>query len=90
MHENLCRAYALGGDDTLENSDDRYDPLYKALDTTEEIDLAEAKLYKQFDRLKGVDNLGIIPLILKKVHYFQDPRARFRDDAPNYQPARGS
>jgi HD superfamily phosphohydrolase len=49
--------------------EDRYDPLYKALDTTLEVDFVERKLQKQFDRLKGIDNLGVIPLVFQTAHY---------------------
>ena len=57
------------GDHTFDDSSDRYDPLYKALDSTEEVDFVEKRLYRQFDRLKSIDNLGILPLVFKTAHY---------------------
>jgi HD superfamily phosphohydrolase len=53
----------------FESSDYRYDPLYKVLDTTPEVDIVEKKLLRKFNRLKGIENLGIIPIVFETAHY---------------------
>lgn len=47
----------------------RYDPLYRVFDRTEEIRFVEGKFSFLFDRLKGINNLGIIPEILEMAKY---------------------
>jgi hypothetical protein len=47
----------------------RYDPLYRVIDMTEEIRFIEGKFKKEIDRLKGINNLGIIPEILEMAKY---------------------
>ena len=49
--------------------DFRYDPLYRVVDLTEEIRFIEGTLKRLFDRLKGINNLGIIPEILEMGRY---------------------
>jgi HD superfamily phosphohydrolase len=52
-----------------EKRDFRYDPLYRVMDVTEEIQFIEGNFKKIFDRLKGINNLGIIPEILEMAKY---------------------
>lgn len=47
----------------------RYDPLYRVIDLTEEIRFIEGTFKSLFDRLKGINNLGIIPEILEMARY---------------------
>ena len=49
--------------------DFRYDPLYRVIDLTEEIRFIEGTFKSLFDRLKGINNLGIIPEILEMAKY---------------------
>ncbi len=49
--------------------DFRYDPLYRVIDLTEEIRFIEGTFKSLFDRLKGINNLGIIPEILEMARY---------------------
>lgn len=49
--------------------DFRYDPLYRVIDLTEEIGFIEGTFKSLFDRLKGINNLGIIPEILEMARY---------------------
>ena len=43
----------------------RHDPLYRVIDVTEEMNLLEGNFKSQFDRLKHINNLGIIPDVLE-------------------------
>ncbi|MEN4006869.1 MAG: hypothetical protein PQ964_05905, partial [Methanobacteriaceae archaeon] len=43
----------------------RYDPLYRAIDETDEMRFVEGKFKYLFDRLKRINNLGIIPEVLE-------------------------
>lgn len=47
----------------------RYDPLYRAFDTPEELSVVEGKFRKLFERLEGIGNLGIIPEVLRMAKY---------------------
>jgi len=52
-----------------EKRDFRYDPLYRVVDVTEEISFIEGNFKGLFDRLKGINNLGIIPEVLEMAKY---------------------
>ena len=52
-----------------EKRDFRYDPLYRVMDVTEEIRFVEGNFKRLFDRLKGINNLGIIPEVLEMARY---------------------
>jgi len=43
----------------------RFDPLYRIIDETDEMRLVEGKFQPLFNRLKNMNNLGIIPTILE-------------------------
>lgn len=47
----------------------RHDPLYRLMDVTEEIHFIEGKFKILFNRLKGINNLGIIPEVLEMARY---------------------
>jgi HD superfamily phosphohydrolase len=47
----------------------RYDPLYRVIDEIEEMRYIEGKFKQQFDRLKRINNLGIIPEIFEMAKY---------------------
>ena len=47
----------------------RYDPLYRVVDVTDEIQFIEGNAKTQFDRLKGIANLGILPEVLEMAKY---------------------
>lgn len=49
--------------------DFRYDPLYRVMKLTDEIRFIEGNFKSLFDRLKGINNLGIIPEILEMARY---------------------
>ncbi|MHC1575310.1 MAG: hypothetical protein ACXQTY_05865 [Candidatus Methanogasteraceae archaeon] len=49
--------------------DFRYDPLYRVVDVTDEIRFIEGNAKTQFDRLKGIANLGILPEVLEMAKY---------------------
>ena len=49
--------------------DFRYDPLYRVVDVTDEIRFVEGNAKTQFDRLKGIANLGILPEVLEMAKY---------------------
>lgn len=49
--------------------DFRYDPLYRVMDVTDEIQFIEGNAKTQFDRLKGIANLGILPEVLEMAKY---------------------
>lgn len=49
--------------------DFRYDPLYRVMDVTKEIRFIEGNFKELFNRLKGINNLGIIPEILEMAKY---------------------
>ena len=49
--------------------DFRYDPLYRVVDVTDEIRFVEGNAKVQFDRLKGIANLGILPEVLEMAKY---------------------
>jgi len=46
-----------------------YDPLYRVVEKTEEIQFIEGHFKELFDRLKGINNLGIIPEVLEMAKY---------------------
>lgn len=46
-----------------------YDPLYRVVDVTEEISFIEGNFKGLFDRLKGINNLGLIPEVLEMAKY---------------------
>lgn len=52
-----------------EKHDFRYDPLYRIIDETDEIQTVEGKYKKLFDRLKRINNLGIIPEVFEMARY---------------------
>ena len=52
-----------------EKRDFRYDPLYRVVDVTDEISFIEGNFKGLFDRLKGINNLGIIPEVLEMAKY---------------------
>lgn len=43
----------------------RFDPLYRIIDETDEMKKIEGKLVSLFDRIKNMNNLGIIPKVLE-------------------------
>ena len=47
----------------------RFDPLYRVIDETSEIRIVEGKFKKQFDRIKRINNLGIIPEVFEMAKY---------------------
>ena len=47
----------------------RYDPLYRVIDVTPEMRTIEGHLRVQFDRLKSINNLGIIPEVVEMAKY---------------------
>jgi len=47
----------------------RYDPLYRVIDETEEMRIVEGNFKILFDRLKGINNLGIIPKVFGMAKY---------------------
>lgn len=47
----------------------RYDPLYRVIDVTEDMSFIEGNYKGLFDRLKGINNLGIIPEVLEMARY---------------------
>ena len=47
----------------------RHDPLYRVMDVTKEIHFIEGNFKRLFDRLKGINNLGIIPEVLEMARY---------------------
>lgn len=47
----------------------RYDPLYRVIDETEEMNIVEGNFKILFDRLKKINNLGILPEIFKMAKY---------------------
>ena len=47
----------------------RYDPLYRVVDETEEMRIVEGNFKPLFDRLKRINNLGIIPEIFEMAKY---------------------
>lgn len=47
----------------------RYDPLYRVIDETEEMNYIEGNFKIIFDRLKKINNLGLIPEIFKMAKY---------------------
>ena len=47
----------------------RYDPLYRVIDETEEMNVVEGNFKRLFDRLKKINNLGILPEIFKMAKY---------------------
>ena len=52
-----------------EKRDFRYDPLYRVIDVTKEMRFIEGNFKRQFDRLKGINNLGIIPEVIEMARY---------------------
>lgn len=54
----------------MSNSEDlRYDPLYRVIDDIEEFNSVEGKFKWMYDRLKKIDNLGVIPRIYEMARY---------------------
>jgi len=47
----------------------RSDPLYRAIDVTSEVDIAEGCFKSLFDKLKKINSLGIIPEVLEMAKY---------------------
>lgn len=47
----------------------RYDPLYRVIDETKEMQLIESTFFEKFDRLKKINNLGIIPEVFEMAKY---------------------
>jgi len=47
----------------------RYDPLYRVIDEIEELRIVEGNLKSLFDRLKRINNLGIIPEVFEMARY---------------------
>ncbi|MCL5036957.1 MAG: hypothetical protein M1269_07580, partial [Chloroflexi bacterium] len=47
----------------------RYDPLYRVISVTDEMQYIEGKFKNEFDRIKSINNLGIIPEILEMAKY---------------------
>lgn len=52
-----------------ERHDFRYDPLYRVIDETEEMRFVEGNLKLLFDRIKKINNLGIIPEVFGMAKY---------------------
>lgn len=49
--------------------DFHYDPLYRVIDETEETQIIEGNFKEIFDRLKRINNLGIIPEVFEMARY---------------------
>jgi len=47
----------------------RYDPLYRVIDETEEMRIVEGNFKSLFNRLKRINNLGIIPEVFEMAKY---------------------
>jgi HD superfamily phosphohydrolase len=47
----------------------RYDPLYRVIDEPQELRIIEGNFRKLFDRLKQINNLGIIPEVFEMAKY---------------------
>ena len=47
----------------------RYDPLYRIIDEIEEMRIVEGKLKSLYDRLKRINNLGLIPEVFEMARY---------------------
>ena len=52
-----------------ENRAFRYDPLYRVIDVTSEMRVVEGRVKGKFDRLKRINNLGIIPEVFEMAKY---------------------
>jgi HD superfamily phosphohydrolases len=52
-----------------EKHDFRYDPLYRIIDETEEMRTVEGNFKSLFDRLKRINNLGLIPEVFEMARY---------------------
>ena len=47
----------------------RYDPLYRVIDETDEMRIVEGNYKSLFDRLKRINNLGLIPEVFDMAKY---------------------
>lgn len=47
----------------------RYDPLYRVIDVPSEVNIVEGSFRNLFDKLKNINNLGIIPTVLEMAKY---------------------
>ncbi len=52
-----------------QKNDFRYDPLYRVIDETEEMRIVEGNFKSLFDRLKRINNLGLIPEVFDMAKY---------------------
>lgn len=52
-----------------QKDDFRYDPLYRVIDETEEMRIVEGNFKSLFDRLKRINNLGLIPEVFDMAKY---------------------